>query len=306
MSDKKIKRSFIITEKAWNTMQQYARIAYDTDKNEISGLVHLKRVEHPTSGKKVWELFDPIILKQENTGTSTELDGEVLRDYYVKAGMKYGTNVRLCWWHSHHTMAAFWSGTDIREINAWKNDSWSLALVINLYGEYKLNVATWDPIEHDEDVPLEILHSIPNPTKKQLKEYEELCSNPALVQIHTATEPLAKTEKLMWKTSDNIEDYAELYEDVIDKVNDIATDIAAGDLKYDKYSEAVDSINKCLKTRNAKIQLIKLKKGTLLEKSMTMTPFQHIKYDDKVTEDVYENTLALIDVDMPIGGNYYV
>ena len=29
---------FIIQEKAWDTMQQYARIAYDGDKNEISGL----------------------------------------------------------------------------------------------------------------------------------------------------------------------------------------------------------------------------------------------------------------------------
>ena len=127
------KPKFIIQEKAWNTMQQYAAIAYDKDKNEISGLIPYKLVKHPVSEEKVYELFDPVIIKQENTGTTTELDGEAIRDYQIKAGMKYGTDIKFCWWHSHHTMDAFWSGTDQNEIDAWENDSWSLALVINLY-----------------------------------------------------------------------------------------------------------------------------------------------------------------------------
>ena len=73
------KPKFIIQEKAWNTMQQYAQIAYEKDKNEISGLIPYKLVEHPVSKDMVYELFDPVILKQENTGTTTELDGEAIR-----------------------------------------------------------------------------------------------------------------------------------------------------------------------------------------------------------------------------------
>ena len=73
------------------------------------------------------------ILKQENTGTNTELDGEAVSEYMMRYAMKYkDKNMKFVWWHSHHTMGAFWSGTDEKEIDAWKNESYSLALVINL------------------------------------------------------------------------------------------------------------------------------------------------------------------------------
>ena len=34
-----INKEFIIQEKCWNIMQQFAGLAYDEDKNEISGLL---------------------------------------------------------------------------------------------------------------------------------------------------------------------------------------------------------------------------------------------------------------------------
>ena len=171
-----INKDFIIQEKCWNTMQQFAGLAYNKDKNEISGLLHVRKGVHPVDGEPVYELFDPIILEQENTGTTTELDGDAIRDYTIKAGMKYGKDIKFCWWHSHHTLGAFWSGTDRNEIEAWKNDSWSISLVVNLKQEYKLNISVWDPVEVSEDVPLEIIRAVPQPTAKQKKEYEKLCS----------------------------------------------------------------------------------------------------------------------------------
>ena len=222
MADKQ-DRKFIISEDAWNILQQYAKIAYDKDKNEISGMLCVRKVNHPATNTLVWELFDPVILKQENTGTTTELDKDALTDFYVKTAMVHGEDIRFCWWHSHHTMGAFWSGTDVKEINAWKNDSWSLALVINLFEEYCLNVSTWDPLEHSEDVPLEIIRTMPKPTTKQIKEYEELCdkSEPIVATNHNWTsnykqinqigiwnksfkipkdEPLVSDDKLEWKS----------------------------------------------------------------------------------------------------------
>ena len=327
MKGKESSYNFIITEKAWNIMQQYAGIAYEKEKNEISGITCVKKVKHPVSGEMVWELFEPIILKQENTGTTTELDGDALRDYYIKAAMKHG-EVRFCWWHSHHTMAAFWSGTDLNEIKAWKNDSWSLALVVNLYGEYKLNVSTWDPIEHTVDVPLEIIRDIPQPTKKQLKEYEELCSSKVNVVNYsnfsrqtylwnkgfqgngwiskTKTEDaLTKSGELAWKNSDNIDEYGELFSLVIDEIDDIMTDFAAGVIDYNKYSEFVKAMNTNLKKRNAKISIVKFAKGSLLEKTSTLFPIDHIKFETKKAQEVYEKAEAMIDYDSVIGGNFY-
>ena len=325
--------NFIISEKAWNIMQQYARIAYDEDKNEVSGITCVKKVTHPTSNKEVWELFDPIILKQENTGTTTELDGDALRDYYVKAAMKYG-EVRFCWWHSHHTMGAFWSNTDENEIKQWKNDSWSLALVINLYEEYKLNVSTWDPIEHSEDVSLEILRSIPKPTKAQLKEYEELCSDKVSTVMTTNYHPnyrnfsnkqtymwnkgfsaymgsntedaLTKDGKLNWNNQDSLEEYGELYSLVVEEIDEILMDFAAGEADYDKYSEFIKAMNTNLKKRNARMTVKKFKKGSLLEKTATLMPYEHLKFENEQIKDVYLMAECSIDIDTPVGGNHYV
>ena len=317
------KRNFIISEKAWNTMQQYAGIAYEKDKNEVSGIACVKRVKHPVSNKKVWEIFEPVILKQENTGVTTELDGDALRDYYVKSASKHG-DIRYCWWHSHHTMGAFWSGTDLNEIKAWKNDSWSLALVINLYQEYLLNVSTWEPIEHSEDVPLEIIRDISTATKKQLKEYDELCSNPApiiqngwnwknnnaynqvdLWNKNVNKSPLEKTDVLAWQGSNNILPYKELIEEVIENIDTLMEECADGSKTYEQYVNEVKAMNLALKTRKARFKIKQIAKGKLLDATMTMLPADHLKYDNKFAEEAYDKVLSMIDADDIMGGHYY-
>ena len=317
------KRNFIISEKAWNIMQQYAGIAYEKDKNEVSGIACVKRVKHPVSNKKVWEIFEPVILKQENTGVTTELDGDALRDYYVKSASKHG-DIRYCWWHSHHTMGAFWSGTDLNEIKAWKNDSWSLALVINLYQEYLLNVSTWEPIEHSEDVPLEIIRDISTATKKQLKEYDELCSNPApiiqngwnwknnnaynqvdLWNKNVNKSPLEKTDVLAWQGSNNILPYKELIEEVIENIDTLMEECADGSKTYEQYVNEVKAMNLALKTRKARFKIKQIAKGKLLDATMTMLPADHLKYDNKFAEEAYDKVLSMIDADDIMGGHYY-
>ena len=317
------KRNFIISEKAWNIMQQYAGIAYEKDKNEVSGIACVKRVKHPVSNKKVWEIFEPVILKQENTGVTTELDGDALRDYYVKSASKHG-DIRYCWWHSHHTMGAFWSGTDLNEIKAWKNDSWSLALVINLYQEYLLNVSTWEPIEHSEDVPLEIIRDISTATKKQLKEYDELCSNPApiiqngwnwknnnaynqvdLWNKNVNKSPLEKTDVLAWQGSNNILPYKELIEEVIENIDTLMEECADGSKTYEQYVNEIKAMNLALKTRKARFKIKQIAKGKLLDATMTMLPADHLKYDNKFAEEAYDKVLSMIDADDIMGGHYY-
>lgn len=307
------KPKFIIQEKAWNTMQQYAGIAHKEDGNEISGLIPYKMIEHPVSGEKVYELFDPVILEQVNTATTTELDGEAIRDYQIKAGMKHGTDIKFCWWHSHHTMAAFWSGTDQNEINAWENDSWSLALVINLFGEYKLNVSVWQPIQYSEDVNLEIIRNIAKPTKKQMKEYEELCSNKQTVVSsgwkHTTygtqtamwKQPVKKedaldvetNDKLKWINGESIDKYARLINTLDESIDDLISNFCEGKVDYDEYSKTVDNINKDLKKLNAKASVKKLPQGEVLEKSMTMQPWEHVQYESNKIEKVYDDARVI-------------
>tara|TARA_R110002012_G_scaffold120305_2_gene269535 strand:- start:3208 stop:4185 length:978 start_codon:yes stop_codon:yes gene_type:complete len=314
---------FIIYEKAWNTMQQYARIAYDKDKNEISGLTCLKKVKHPETGQRVWELFDPVILKQENTGTTTELDKDALTEYYVKtAAHHHPENIRFCWWHSHHTMGAFWSGTDLKEIKAWKNDTWSLALVVNLFGDYCLNVSTWDPVEHSEDVPLEIIRKPILPTKEQLAEYEELCSSPApvvqsysrnwtnkyrqtnQVGIWNKVDALAKEDALTWNKHDNALHYTDLHQEVTEEIDELMSDYADGTATYKKYTETIKILNSRLDVRNAKMKVKRIAKGKLLEFASTSFAEDHIKYDSDEVKGIYEGALSSIEI-ADYNGGYY-
>ena len=172
---------FSIKQKAWNELQSWARLAYEKDKNEISGLL----IAMPDDEGN-YELIFPDILKQENSGTSTELDAEAVQEWSVKMKLKLdrmprykGRDFRYVWWHSHHTMGAFWSGTDLKEIEAWGNMcDFSIALVINLKEEYLLRISYWKPIEVHQDVELEILR--PKATKENkvmLEKYEKLCSD---------------------------------------------------------------------------------------------------------------------------------
>ena len=178
-----LKDTFYIHETDWNKLQAWATLAHQEDKNEISGLM----TAIPQKDGR-FKLNDVEILKQQNSASNTELDKDAVTAYMSKYAMKYNNNnIKFVWWHSHHTMGAFWSGTDENEINAWKNKSFSLALVINLREEYVFRVSVWNvgglEVEEPFDTTLTIEREVPkiSITKDMKKQYKELCSERATV-----------------------------------------------------------------------------------------------------------------------------
>ena len=305
---------FIINEKAWNTMQQYAKIAHSKDGNEISGMLIIKQIKHPLTNKDVFELIEPSILKQVNTTSSTELDADSLREYYLETVKRHGPSIRYCWWHSHHNMEAFWSTTDEKEIKAWKNKSWSSALVINLRGEYLLRISVWSPIESHEDIPLEIIRDIPEPSKKMLKEYEELCSKKVHVapivtngyghtrnwqqktlfnEVQTKKNPLEDTTKLEWNASDEPEMYSELLDAVDLELDRLHASLIKGEKKFNEYKNEVKALNAHLKKRNAKFSIKSIKKSKI-DNIMFNVSRDYIQFDDAQTEALYDQVDGLV------------
>ena len=301
---------FIISEDAWNTMQQYAKIAHSKDGNEISGICLVKKTTHPISNKPVWELFDPCILKQENSTTNTILDKDVLPEYYIDMAMKYGDDIRYCWWHSHHTMGAFWSTTDENEIKQWKNSSWSLALVINLHQDYCLNVSTWDPVEHSVDVPLEILRDVPEPSKEMLQEYKEKCSDIVSAvtskvyksgygytqyngQLSMIQQPgIPKDLVLKWSGGDNMENYLKVWNESRDGLDDLNGEYITDKVKYAEYKKKIQACNKRLKEVNARFKIKILAKSKLNDACMHKCPEEFFVYDNDETEMAYQHMVA--------------
>ena len=223
-----------------------------------------------------WELKDVVILKQEISSGNTVLQQEALSIYYSKVGKKMGnTNFRFCWWHSHHTMSAFWSGTDITAIDEFNEGDFSFALVVNLKGEYKFRVSVWKPVEVHQDIDLEIIDQKNKCTKKMKSEVEDLCStdtsiskwkksnygniyrynyksNPYLLK---EAEEDPRQEKLSFISSNGPKTYIEIVEEV-DSFNDDLTD---GTIKYNAYKDAIEDLNKELEEEKSlyKVNLIK-------------------------------------------------
>ena len=312
MADK-IEANFIISENAWNKIQQYAGLAHTEDQNEISGICLVRKIKHPVDDREVWELFEPCILKQENSTSNTILDKEVLPEYYIDMAMKHGDKIRYCWWHSHHTMSAFWSATDQTEIKAWKNSSWSLALVVNLFHDYCLNVTTWDPIEHSEDVPLEIIRNVPEPTAEMIKEYKEKCSdivhtvssvykagygygsyNGQLSMIHSTG--IAKDFKLTWDNKNSVQDFLRVFSETKDGLDDLNGEYITDRLQYAEYKTKVQACNKRLKEINARFKIKILTKTKLHEACMHDEPSDFFEYDSNESEMTYESCIAQAEV----------
>jgi hypothetical protein len=165
-----------MSNKDWNTLQNYARYAYDEHTSEIGGFLI---AEQDKDNK--WKMHKPVILQQEISAGNTVLDKDALAEYYVKTAMKMKDKpFQFVWWHSHHTMEVFWSGTDLTAIDEFSNGQMSISLVINLKQEYKLRVNLWHPYEMHQDVEMDIINKpktkvVPKPIRDNV---DKLCNEP--------------------------------------------------------------------------------------------------------------------------------
>ena len=257
---------FYITQKNWDKILGYAEEAYRTEKSEIGGMSIM--VEDKDGD---WILEHPVILKQEISSGNTVLDKDALAVYYTKQAQKMGKkNFRFCWWHSHHTMSAFWSGTDKTAIDEFDEGDFSFALVVNLKGEYKFRVSIWKPFAVHEDTELEILDGKNRCSKKMKAEVKELCSKPSHVSTwkkdkssygynygysyksadqrmrEAAKDP--RQERLPLHTATGSK---KTFSEITEEVDDFNGDLTDGTITYKLYVEAIEELNAELEKENS-------------------------------------------------------
>tara|TARA_R100001463_G_scaffold113743_1_gene168887 strand:+ start:205 stop:1410 length:1206 start_codon:yes stop_codon:yes gene_type:complete len=125
-----------ISSKNFNKMISYARKTYEKHKTEVSGYAPVYINE-----EGVMDIQEPVIMDQECSSTNTTLKKEAISEYISKVSIeekdKLPNNLMFMWWHSHHTMEAFWSSTDIEAINEFAENGPALSVVVNNKGEYK-------------------------------------------------------------------------------------------------------------------------------------------------------------------------
>jgi len=120
----------------YNKMVAYARQAYDLYKTEISGFAPVI-IENDKC-----TMQEPVIFKQDCTSVTTTLHKKAISKYIGscmkdnKELIKQG-KLMFCWWHSHHTMKAYWSGTDHATIEEFAENGSVFAIVVNNKAEHE-------------------------------------------------------------------------------------------------------------------------------------------------------------------------
>jgi len=267
-------KKFYISRENFDKVIAYAESAYRQFKSEIGGqLVVLE----DTDGDYILE--DPVILKQEISASNCELDGGQLAVHYSKMIGKHGNNVRHCWWHSHHTMGAFWSGTDDATILSHPADDWTLSLVVNLKREYKLRIQFFKPFLHEENVELNFLQEEHDTDDIIDAEVKELCSKETTSVI---THGGQGTQGTLWKKPRPVHGYGynygytyglwdedeleltgvpeKLFESCVDQMDKLSDNLTNGSIKMKGFRKGVKSINEKLKQYNVRV-LSKISRG---------------------------------------------
>ena len=106
------------------------------ENQEVSGLGMIE-VDHETNTLRV---VDAILLTQENTGSSTEIDAAAIGKAMHEFRQRAAPGMLKWWWHSHVNMPVFWSGTDVAAMKCLAGGdtdtpSWFVATVFNKKAE---------------------------------------------------------------------------------------------------------------------------------------------------------------------------
>mgnify|MGYP003636447241 CR=1 FL=1 len=274
----------------------YAAASYNEFKSEIAGQMIVVPDEEGD-----FILKFPVIMEQTVSGGLCTLDETALAQHYAKTAMEHGKDVRFCWWHSHHTMAAFWSGTDDATILSMPSKDWTVSLVVNLKREYKLRIQFFEPFLHEENVELNFLTVDVDVDDTILAEVKEQCTKTVVAATtaytgHAQTYlPLGANEagnygdayaygsygygsaygsEVHYNTYTHTRvDMRKVPEDILEavrgKLNSVMTECGDNDNANDalkEWNEKIQPINKLLKKYN--VQVSTFLNGTRLEDAL--------------------------------------
>ena len=293
---------FRITEADWYKIISWAQLAYDKDKNEISGLATAV-----PNDAGLYVISDIEILKQENSGTNTELDADSVTEYKMKYALKHkNPNMKYVWWHSHHTMGAFWSGTDEKEIDAWKNESFSLALVVNLKEEYKFRVSVWKAggleLEQHYDIPLNIIRDKGiDVNEDMVKQYKELCEdkhanilpfNRNYTNYNNYLKKPNINQNHLWQkpTNLNIGDL-EFYSKTITTIEESIDKVMSEEIPISKFKKNMKSLQKHFNKNGIsdyKVVMPQGDKQNILDVLSRVFPHELLEFKDEIVKNAYD------------------
>lgn len=229
-----------IQSSTWDKIIAYAQSAYDEFKSEIGGMAIAYR---PSKDSDHFIIEEPAIMKQVISSGNCIIDKEALAQYYVETAKKHKDKIDLSfvWWHSHHTMKAFWSSTDLDAIEEMAGGTYSFSLVVNLEEEYKFRVNIWEPIQVHQDIEINIIKESPDVTN----EVKALCEKESYGHYNRShmTNGVARQYTLpMWQVNSHMEDIVPP-SSLIQAVEDVLKKLSFGEIKPGKAKKALEKLH---------------------------------------------------------------
>jgi hypothetical protein len=140
--------------------------------------IYIRNVDAEVSGLGKVEIIDGDIcvldvalFHSENTPSETDICGESLSNFLVELIGK-GEDIAKwrCWWHSHHKMGVFFSGTDTSTIEKLGvTFPWVVSIVGNQKREYDCRFDVFAPIHLHAKGELEVYHNYDYALEAELK-----------------------------------------------------------------------------------------------------------------------------------------
>ena len=281
--------TFSITEKTFDKILNYAHHAKNEFQSEIGGMCVVLKDEDGD-----YELVDPVILKQTISGGNCDLDKDELAKYYTKTDLKYNKyDYSFCWWHSHHTLGAFWSGTDTSTMEEASGSNISYSLVVSWNKEeygHIFRISLWRPYVDAKDIQLEITDRKEKRIPKAImKEVEDKCSKPAAVSNYIGSPINSRVGNYFNSTSSYNyrrpgyqeplfkEDPHATYGILLDLVDKLMNKLINGTIDYNGYSKEIDNMNDKLGKDNP--LSVKKESPSKLDNILIGTAGDYVEYD---------------------------
>lgn len=150
-----------ITQRAYNKMMFWVLNA----PGEVSGYGTVER-----DGNS-FLIDDVIILEQQNGGSHSYISEEATYRFLMFL-KKHGLRDKFyrCWWHSHNDFGAFYSGTDMSQIESLANSQFNVSIVTNKMFEPRCRVDFYRPVRYAIDfLPLKV---VPDVSKSKASELQ--------------------------------------------------------------------------------------------------------------------------------------
>ena len=267
---------FYISKQSWNKIINYARGRVEQTGDEVGGMAVILKDE---DGDYI--VKEPVILKQETTGSTCTLDKEELANYYVEMAQKYGKDLNFLWWHSHAKMSAFWSGTDTNTMQEYNNGKWSAFLVVNVREEHKFSVQFWDPIEELVDVDLKVMDNKETSVPKViLDELNAKCKEETVLinGWNNRRGIINHNQMNLYGVYNQVQQNVEIpdnqlaLDEVCDIVEKMLDQYVAGTMTKHKWNKEVKSTNRLLKKAKSEYRIKKLTADELEAQIYTSWP----------------------------------